>query len=50
MMIEMSFKEILNIFCNFSLERDGPTNHPTDRASYRGAMAKLINLLQINSN
>ena len=31
MMIEMSFKEILNIFCDFSLERDGPTDRPTNR-------------------
>ena len=35
MMNEMSF------FCDFQLERDRPTDGPTDRASYRGAMAHL---------
>ena len=40
----MSFLEILNIF---QLERDRPTDQPTERASYRGAMAYLeINALE----
>ena len=39
-MNEMSFYEILYIFCDFQLERDRPTDQPTDRASYRGAPKK----------
>ena len=47
------FRVITNIFCDFSLERDQPTDRQTDRlpdrqmdgqtdrASYRGAMAHL---------
>ena len=40
-MKKMSYDVISNIFCDFSLERDRPTNQPTDRASYRGAVAHL---------
>ena len=38
MINKMSSHVILNIFCDFSLERDGATDRPTDRASYRGAV------------
>ena len=37
MMNRMSFQVISSIFCDFQLERD----RPTDRSSYRGAMAHL---------